>query len=648
MANSYFQKIEHQISSAFPDKWWELYHFNDPQFHKLPERAQFVTDFSDFIQVTKTEIFDQLNLSILSGSYIAIEETIIHLDSIENIIESIVPYFPPSDDAQSLIEVHLKDNFSRILKTAIHLYKDLVTELSRKLKLTNREYIIKLNFDIQNNLEEFSTYPIDYDLRFFLCNRYVAYIDHFISLPSTHLNTLLTYLRRFDKLYSGKKYSQLLKQKLALLIGKVILRQVHGKKKKLLFLIDNLSESQIKIESIVDPVFHNEIRYIKTHYELLVDWEASIEDEVDSYKFKPYSSLSLKQIHRLIKYYKDVSPSLTMIEKLRQEVKDRWEVACMSDNLYDKYCLTVCLIFAINNEFSLLLDDNNTTIIEAESLYKIIQDLEKQTNIKNFFPQVRFLKFITGKLENSRNAKGLFNNRIESRDLINKCKEISDSYEQNIEWCKQSYNYVFLLPYNESKYPVNNTELKELFVASSFLLPLVKEQYMTEFNDYKQKLDAFSTQISVLENIETEMGKLEALRIEVDIQKEDNKAAQIKSLEVIGIFTALVTFVAASIPSFKFIENVYQALLFIFSLSSSLGLFVFMLLLITRGISTWQKKHYAFLIVLILLAFASWFLILSPFEKKMKSNSKKEFRSITKADSSTRSKGKLELTQYIR
>ncbi len=68
------------------------------------------------------------------------------------------------------------------------------------------------------------------------------------------------------------------------------------------------------------------------------------------------------------------------------------------------------------------------------------------------------------------------------------------------------------------------------------------------------------------------------------------KNSQTKTIETIGLFTAIISFIFASIPSFKFVHNFHQALLFTGIIGVTLFLMVGLLFLFTRGfekINSW-------------------------------------------------------------
>lgn len=95
-------------------------------------------------------------------------------------------------------------------------------------------------------------------------------------------------------------------------------------------------------------------------------------------------------------------------------------------------------------------------------------------------------------------------------------------------------------------------------------------------------------------------------------------------------FTAIITFVLSSIPAYKFIDSVWESLLFMLSLATALSIFVTLILFSTRDL---YKKWYAYIPIIVLSGISFFgYLNLTQFEKQkliVNRNLKKNIDSIS-------------------
>jgi ABC-type multidrug transport system fused ATPase/permease subunit len=177
--------------------------------------------------------------------------------------------------------------------------------------------------------------------------------------------------------------------------------------------------------------------------------------------------------------------------------------------------------------------------------------------------------------------------------------EVEEYFEQK-EWCKNHHSYVFILPYEESL--VGTTDLNDLnavFYASSFVLPPSHTKIEKDYLKVKEYFEEVRLYIKSGKHFRNEIDKIRSLNEELD--KKD-----FKSIEIISIFTAIITFVLSSIPSYKFVDSVFESVLFMLSLASSLSLFIILILFTTRNLfNKWQA--YIAIIFLLLVSGLGYF-----------------------------------------
>lgn len=575
METSCISEATDLIQDSFPDDWWKKYAFENEVVDDYEKKKD---AFKNDVEELKEKIFDLLNFSLLKGEYVFFSDLDEILKGLLDCVNKIPQFMPPDNKVQELINDVFNENLSKSMRFACNAYLGLHIEVNNRFKIDHRNHLIVYNRSFKNfENSTFSEETLKL-LLFLSANINIAHFDHFLTPSHEDFERMLELSDSLtsEKLLGGNKYSLILKQKCDFLICKWIVRRQHLNESPILFVKDN-SEEEITTNDFKNQIFPYWRKYIETHYELVINWRTEVRKDFDIIKHqKVISDLSLKELHRLTKYYKDIAKSYENLKEIREELERRSRDTNLTKDFYYTYAVT--LVYVINNEFSLLLEQNSSSKEQdAEALYSRILQIQESNGIKNFFAQYKYLGYLVGILEElhlKKQAKDYIGN---SRKIIDKCEEIFKVYQSNVAWSESNYNYVYQLPFKECLIPLENDVLKELFIASSFLLPLSKEKYKKEFEENRNRVTRMSSAIEIFENLEGDLSKLSKLSEEIQ-----NK--ETRTMEILGIFTALISFVAASLPTFKFINSPLQASLFILALGSSFAGFVILLLVVFRGI----------------------------------------------------------------
>ncbi|MGP8214981.1 MAG: hypothetical protein ACLQQ4_05410 [Bacteroidia bacterium] len=115
-------------------------------------------------------------------------------------------------------------------------------------------------------------------------------------------------------------------------------------------------------------------------------------------------------------------------------------------------------------------------------------------------------------------------------------------------------------------------------------MPLPKDHYIEKFSADLAEMNSLEASLRVLERIEGNMKELMNVSDQV-------KLRETRMMESLGVFAAIVTFIATSVSSIRFIENGKQALAFMLALASSLGIFVMLILMISRNFRIIKKNQ---------------------------------------------------------
>jgi len=589
-----------KIKTFFSTDWWAKYKFEQDLLDDTIRKQQLIS-FTQDLEDLKEGIFDCFNASLLVGEYVKCDDFHIKINEVITSLDGIPQLIPPHPDVQTLLLHELKLNFIECLKIGLSQYENLYKLVKHKFSIDNRQFLFHFNTELTVKLKEDSfTKSSSENLLFFDANIKVAQADHFLTAEVKSYKELLeiSYELVKSSIIRGNKYSILLKNKCDFLISKWIVRKNHTSKYPLYTIKDNV-EILARPEEFTNTFYPKWKNYIESQYETSSNWKHIIETDFDKIKNKRLDSLSLSELNRCIKYYKDITKDLLNLDALCNEINRRYDESKQTGKITDIYAYSMSLNYVMNNKFSLLLDDNKRSEEEIDNLYNKILSIQSATRIKNFFPQLKLLRFYVDKLQKLyNNRKPLESIALVSRKYIRKCEGILEDYLKNVEWAESKYNYIFQLPFSECLIDTDNLNLPQIYIASSFVLPLPKSIYKAELEENKQKIHLLNASIEVYENMEKDVA-------EITKDKEDIQKRDIRSMEILGIFTAIVTFVAGTLPTFQFIKSAYQAGLFLLALSTSLSVFVLLILSVTRGLQNF-KKHLKLILSITGATFALW------------------------------------------
>ena len=597
------------IETNFPAKWWESYGF-DKEKKDFPDLENKLSEFKELISKLGALLFDHFNLSIITGEYVSDINTKEKLAKLKMLILEARPQLiAPEEEVQDVLAIsNFTSGFITPITLAIDIYFEFVVIINRKLNISDNEYIARYHDEIISAFED-----QDYDinsknsLQLFQINILVASVDHFLSVDGNQLDNLVIWSVKLGKKLNIKPYSPLIKKKCDYLKDKLLLRRRHENKSKPVFMFLNAQERQVSITDFKDGVFDGFLEYIDSHYEMGDNWRNTISANCQSQLTKKLEICSSLELHSLIKYHKDIErsypSSIETLKKIRKEYQRRLELAMNNGGFYDIYAYRVALNYSINNEFSLCCDDPSADISKVELLYNEIMSVQKDTRIKNFFPQLKFLSFLLRQLKKDFHDRKALEFVQPCRNIINKCQEIYSQYKINVDWSKGNYNYVFQLPFSECCLDIKDSNANKIFIFSSFLMPLPKGKYIKEFEENKGEVSQLESAINVFENISKDINELQEL-------KSTATEREIKTMEILGVFAAILSFIAASLPTFKVIETPLQAALFMLALGTSLCGFVLILLSSFRG-GKRIKENFLLVIFFIAATTVFWGLLIA-------------------------------------
>ncbi len=570
------------------------------------KRAAFLADETIF-KKTVYDFFEKLNFCILRCDFIKdINSSKSEIEDIKRRLKEL-PTITPDDinDGQAQENIYVKYiGLKGIVSNCLSTIEYLLSFIEKKFKFSDIGTVF-----IIGNIEEDETisnseFEIDENIlrnyKLFHYNISVLSNDFGLKYDRTLVDVLTSIQKEIRSEYSDILYSKQICFKANFLVHKIFLRTIHTKEIDRVTIQDGSKEYYFDIRKMPENKrFHVWSSYIKNHYQLNKSWELELKKTIKNDKIdeKSLDELNYFQIHRLIKFYKDILPNIEKITEIRQYIQSQYNQFEKDNVSFDKYANAITLNYVANNEFSLFLEQfeekfKNDGINKIEQgifdlidqQYKAIIRIQEETDVKNFFPQFRLVKFLSKIFKGLKDKKLVFE-KIEVALLItsyldeNSTKYLKHDYQINVDWTRINYNLVFQMPFNDCKLLKPESD-DYLFVASSFILPLDREYYLNEFDEYEIEINNLKNSLDIFNIVHGELlNTKEKIGNKIS---EEIKNNEIRNIELLGIFTAFLALISASINSLDYIDTAKEGLIFTLAIITSIPLFVLIILSVTR------------------------------------------------------------------
>ena len=538
---------------------------------------------SDFIPLTNkiiTSLFD----SILIGEFVS-ELT---NEQIQKIKESL--------DFLADIEIKLSEN-SNIEKTAeegFNKFKEQIQEIQNILN-----YYFLFSEDIQIILQnpekdEIFTpskgkYQSDKDsdiLKLFSLNLSLCFSDFLFTEKQSYYQEIVSIKDNLITLLSNSSIP-------------ILTEQIEKMNKKATFLLfkwckraelsgfSMLKENKIKeykdnINNFGDK-WKDWVTYIENHHYKEDEKHLFVEKIKESYikiEDKELKNFTCQDIYSYIKYHKEIDKQIDKLDEIISILDKRR--FCTTDN-YDKNIRTIIYNYARNNRFSLFTE----TCDNREDLQKEYNKIDNKDN-RNYFLQYKFIdKSI--KLLNAELSEKNENITIDQIEEIEKyLKEIEPEYETyktNIEWILEHIYFIYRVSFDECI-------IDDIFIYSSFLLPLDNRKSKDGFEKVSDKFRELKSQLPLFRKMAEFNGDVSKVKEELFQFDEKIEKHDTKTIELMGLFSAIIAFVMGSIPTFQYLKNIFDVGIFFVVFATSLISFLLVLLFITGRIKVNKEQKW--------------------------------------------------------
>lgn len=332
------------------------------------------------------------------------------------------------------------------------------------------------------------------------------------------------------------------------------------------------------------------VTYIENHHYKEDEKHLFAEKIKESYikiEDKELKNFTCQDIYSYIKYHKEIDKKIDKLDEIISILDKRR--FCTTDN-YDKNIRTIIYNYARNNRFSLFTE----TCDNREDLQKEYNKIDNKDN-RNYFLQYKFIdKSI--ELLNAELSEKNENITIDQIEEIEKyLKEIEPEYETyktNIEWILEHIYFIYRVSFDECI-------IDDIFIYSSFLLPLDNRKSKDGFEKVSDKFRELKSQLPLFRKMAEFNGDVSKVKEELFQFDEKIEKHDTKTIELMGLFSAIIAFVMGSIPTFQYMKNIYDVGIFFVAFATSLISFLLVLLLITRKTRINRRFWYQLILIVI-------------------------------------------------
>lgn len=325
------------------------------------------------------------------------------------------------------------------------------------------------------------------------------------------------------------------------------------------------------------------VTYIENHHYKEDEKYLFVEKIKESYikiEDKGLKNFTCQDIYSYIKYHKEIDKKIDKLDEIISFLdKGRFRT---TDN-YDKNIRTIIYNYARNNRFSLFTE----TCDNREELKEEYDKIDNKDN-RNYFLQYKFIDKSIELLNAELNEKNE-NITIEQVEEIEKYLEDIEpeykTYKTNIEWILEHIYFIYRVSFKECI-------IDDIFIYSSFLLPLDNRKSKDRFEKITDDFRELKSQLPLFRKMAEFKGDVSKVKEELFQFDEKIEKHDTKTIELMGLFSAIIAFIMASIPTFKYMENIYDVGIFFIVFATSLISFLLVLLFITGRIKVNKEQEW--------------------------------------------------------
>lgn len=464
--------------------------------------------------------------SVLSGEYIVKDYLSERIDSLRDKIHSDLPV--KNDELKQKI-IARASSIIEHLDYYLRRYRLFIESINNQYSLSQTQYVFHA-YRFKGHPQNKGTFQQIYEILFS-----VAEYDHRLSYENKKIRDLILNHTALTDIIQDDGVPPLLMPAIKALDGKC------------LFILKKLL---IYDKAGVDYTLDFEPKHLDTDT-IKQEWLKDLEDRFEFYRAdNTYGNAYGRQLddwsyHRqlrvslsplLMKYNKDnPSESLGQINNIITEFDKQYTrlLENYKNRPYDLYALNTLKSYMYNSRLTFRLKRKDYSFEDLQKEVEYLRQLQQEMRIVDYYPYMCAAEYI-GEMINDKN-KG---NLEENKAMLVKLEDYVNLFDDSFRICSQQSFYPLQSLYNDSLIPYQS--FGPVFFASSYCRPV---QYQT----IRKRLEALQTKLLLYQNalyLKEERVEIESIKERIDQSKKQN-------IEIISVFTAIITFLFGTIDFFS-------------------------------------------------------------------------------------------------
>ena len=550
----------------------------------------------------KTKISDsffyKINSYILKGEFIDDRPD---LKEIRKAINNLEDNYIKAEQTQQ--QIILLDFFYNI-KTSLDIVEDLHSKVLSFVNFNHTDfYYDDFNIISELNKREEIGFEINIGIKILKYNYLLAIIDLFLTADEKRIKELLEIKQQIIPEVQNNSFADVLYHKCIFLLLKITSRLEKDNSKTFEFREQFKSKKIDEIETEL-KIFDEKFKDAKMY---------AIKKDEKRFQKKMWLAVSKKQKNEnlllsdyycLIRHYKEDHQNGELIANLFNDFSISCNNFCANNanTDYDKRAWHIARNYLFNNKLSFDLEKKGTDIEKLKEYCICIENIQNETGVYNYFPYLKLIQHSNNLIKNylnsflvsttkekilllKKNANEV--QKIIEENLLSKCHE-------NIDWCKENKFQVFQTDFEECliKHDIRGISFN-IFISSNFFLPInykeVDKKLELERSKFEQLKWIFEYQESMQENL------VDSIELKKDVDESRKK-----TVEILGIFSAIVIFAATNTSILKDIAqsgkvNLKEIIQVNLLITYCLSTFVLLIWVISRRETKFKPLHYIIL-----------------------------------------------------
>ena len=282
------------------------------------------------------------------------------------------------------------------------------------------------------------------------------------------------------------------------------------------------------------PLYDNFFVLNSNEYDhsLVRQWQNNCNDTINNklsefillMKYYQKESGNHQQVNNLVRQFNGVYSKLTRKGKRRP---------------FDEHAIYTLRNYLQNCRFSFLLSHGNYGYEELEKDLKKIENIQNETSIYNFYPYQKATEFIIKDLSECMDREEISIRRELVTKKLNLLSECLKKCSFALDWCRKHSYYPFQMVYAECCTFCPDLSIP-IFVASSFSKPLEYKKHYDILEKHKRSFDGLTAKAFFVKEKES-----------IEKLKEQMNRTEKRYIEIIGAFTAIITFLFTCVNLFS-------------------------------------------------------------------------------------------------